>query len=188
MRHGLNLPSVSPSFPIDLTSCVGNEAGVNAVRQSNFLRTIAGSKLGCYFCNDVVAPTNSTLNRSLDQQCTVTRPGVSMMAAAIAVELLVSVMQHPDGPAAPAPAIHTSDFSQYLALENSFSLIPHQIRGFLATYSHILPATSAFKNCSGCSQSVVAVSYRMNFCFFYVCLMMLTTWNVYVAWRGFAMR
>ncbi|KAF8561690.1 hypothetical protein P879_10001 [Paragonimus westermani] len=165
MRHGLNLPSVSPSFPIDLTSGVESGAEANAVRQSNFLRTIAGSKLGCYFCNDVVAPTNSTLNRSLDQQCTVTRPGVSMMAAAIAVELLVSVMQHPSGPAAPAPAIHTSDFSQYLALENSFSLIPHQIRGFLATYSHILPATSAFKNCSGCSQSVVDAFKKDEFLF-----------------------
>jgi len=45
------------------------------------------NRVGCYFCNDVVTPTNSTNNRTLDQMCTVSRAGLAMIASAIGVEV-----------------------------------------------------------------------------------------------------
>ncbi|XP_076469182.1 ubiquitin-like modifier-activating enzyme ATG7 [Babylonia areolata] len=114
---------------------------------------IPGSQLGCYFCNDVVAPGNSMKDRTLDQQCTVTRPGVSLMAGALAVELLVSVLQHPLGPDAPSETSSKEDNLTKEA-ECSLGLVPHQIRGFLARFHQILPAGQAFDKCTACSPTV----------------------------------
>ena len=88
--------------------------------------SIPGHMLGCYFCNDVVAPGDSTKDRSLDQQCTVSRPGMSFIASSMAVELLVSVLQHPSGGHATAD---TSAGEQHLTsdLSSSLGLVPHQV-------------------------------------------------------------
>lgn len=90
---------------------------------------VPGDQLGCYFCTDVVAPGNSTKDRTLDQQCTVTRAGVAQIAAALAVELAVSVLQHPDTLAAPAAMGSTSKAS-----EGVLGIVPHTIRGSLRNF------------------------------------------------------
>lgn len=124
--------------------------------QSFGLRPIPGDNLGCYFCSDVVAPTDSTRDRTLDQQCTVSRPGLSMIAAALVVELLVSVLQHPERGLAPASSNKdTDDFDT----PSPLGLVPHQIRGFLSRFQNVLPALERFDKCTACSDTVIS-SYR----------------------------
>ncbi|VDP96177.1 unnamed protein product [Trichobilharzia regenti] len=159
MRHGVRSPPMSPCSGDmkDLNSHIAssntNDADIRNKCSVSETKAIPGSLLGCYFCNDVVGPMNSTRNRSLDQQCTVTRPGVSMVAAALAVELMVSVLQHPLMYNAPADTLSQSYDTD--TDRTSLGLIPHQIRGFLSHYTQVLPATLAFSKCSACSQPVL---------------------------------
>ncbi|KAK6459949.1 ubiquitin-like modifier-activating enzyme ATG7 [Scheffersomyces coipomensis] len=103
----------------------------------------AKDRLGCYYCNDVVAPTDSTTDRTLDQMCTVTRPGGALMASSLAVELLVSILQHPDHQLA------ANDSS------SKFGSIPHQIRGYLNNFQQNKFFVPNYKHCSACSDYVV---------------------------------
>lgn len=100
------------------------------------------SRLGCYFCNDIVAATNSQRDRSMDQQCTVTRPGLSFIASALAVEMMVALLHSPCGGLS-HPAMNTDDITTTGASAESetegITPIPHQIRGSLSNYSQILP-------------------------------------------------
>mmetsp|Transcript_12211 Transcript_12211/g.17902 ORF Transcript_12211/g.17902 Transcript_12211/m.17902 type:complete len:668 (+) Transcript_12211:144-2147(+) len=114
------------------------------------------NSLGCYFCNDVVAPENSMKNRTLDQQCTVTRPGLAPIAGSMAVELMVSLLQHPDLHHAPAPR-NSSSFSPTTTdtTASPLGVMPHQIRGSLVSYTIMNPTVPAFSCCTGCSPDVV---------------------------------
>ncbi|PRW33020.1 ubiquitin-like modifier-activating enzyme ATG7 isoform X1 [Chlorella sorokiniana] len=112
-------------------------------------------RLGCYFCNDVVAPVNSTVDRAMDQQCTVARPGLSAIAGALAAELMAAVLQHPLGAAAPAAG---SPASRALAAAHELPLgeAPHMVRGQLGGFSQMCLTGQAFRQCTACSPAVVA--------------------------------
>ncbi|CAR27221.1 ZYRO0C11726p [Zygosaccharomyces rouxii] len=107
------------------------------MRHGNY-RDSLGKRLGCYFCNDVVAPKDSLTDRTLDEMCTVTRPGVALIAASQAVELMVSIFQLKDN----------TD-------ESILGDVPHQIRGFLNHFSTLKLETPAYDHCSACSPQVV---------------------------------
>lgn len=115
-------------------------------------------RLGCYFCNDVVAPIDSLSDRTLDQMCTVTRPGGALLASGLAVELMVSVLQHPDKQN--AAANDTSKFGE----------VPHQIRGFLNSYNQSKFKAPSYKNCSACSMPVIKAYKEEGWSFIRKCL------------------
>ena len=121
-------------------------------------------KLGCYFCNDVMAPSDSSKDRTLDQQCTVSRPGLAPVASALAVELLVALLHHPAGGAADADP--ETPLSQRVdAKARPLGILPHSVRGFLTHFQTVLPTTRAFDKCSACSDAVVGAFRDRGFAF-----------------------
>ncbi|KAG0369639.1 Autophagy protein 7 [Gamsiella multidivaricata] len=112
--------------------------------------------LGCYFCNDVVAPTDSLSDRTLDQQCTVTRPGLSAIASAMAVEMMVSLLHHPDG---------QQELESQEKKGSTLGLLPHQIRGFLSRFKNLLISGQAYDRCTACSDAVLSSYEKEGFGF-----------------------
>ncbi|ORX62340.1 E1-like protein-activating [Hesseltinella vesiculosa] len=96
--------------------------------------------LGCYYCHDIVAPTDSLKDRTLDQQCTVTRPGLSAIAAALAVELMV-MDADAGSPGQPATCL--------------LGIVPHQIRGFLGQFNNMMIVGQSYEKCTACSKKVM---------------------------------
>lgn len=131
-------------------------ASPNAHQEQRGSGSTESTRLGCYFCNDIVAPTDSLTDRTLDQMCTVTRPGIAAIASAMTVELMASVLQHPQGSLAPA----------YSAAHPEVSILghlPHQLRGSLFNFSTLLIQGPAYDKCTGCSSTVVDQYSRLKF-------------------------
>jgi ubiquitin-like modifier-activating enzyme ATG7 len=93
---------------------------------------------GCYFCTDIVSPQNSTKDRTMDQQCTVTRPGLAPMAGALAVEMLVSFLNDGD-----------------LSKPSKDSETPCQLRGSFSSFKHQIITGTRFPECIGCSDKML---------------------------------
>ncbi|KAG8894439.1 Autophagy protein 7, partial [Tulasnella sp. 403] len=131
----------------------------HGVRES--LSAADAQRLGCYYCNDVVAPADedvqSLKDQTLDQMCTVTRPGLASIASSTAVELLVSLVQHSKGVHAPSPPMANSANTQHRSVGDEYNsvlgLVPHQMRGYLARFNTLHITGAAFGSCTGCSET-----------------------------------
>ncbi|KAK9844883.1 hypothetical protein WJX74_008120 [Apatococcus lobatus] len=115
-------------------------------------------RLGCYFCSDVVAPVDSTVDRPLDQMCTVARPGLAPIAGALAVEVMAAVVQHPAGIHAPALDTSGTRFGGSGGPEEECSVlgpVPHRVHGRLSGFTQHCLIGQAFSQCTACSACVV---------------------------------
>ena len=179
MRHGLRQPKptatetqegtvvIHPDEQTDpLKAAASDPVESNGQPRSRSLVSgHDGEEVGCYFCSDVVAPADSLKSATLDQQCTVTRPGVAPIASALAVELLVSLTQHRMHGRAPAPEPAASGSVNAIqsapptdpSLPNSHPLgtVPHQLRGYLSTWQTIQVKGRAYDCCSACSPPIL---------------------------------
>lgn len=94
------------------------------------------------------------------------------MASAQLVELMVSVLQHPEGAHAPAPKIHkdkqSTDEQQKGRIEydrdegHPLGIVPHSIRGFMANFQNLPISGQPYDCCSACSPKVVDEYKRLG--------------------------
>ena len=99
----------------------------------------------------------------MDQQCTVTRPGVAAIASALLVELLTSILQHPARQHAPAPVASAGSRTNYERdpPDHALGIVPHQIRGFLSTFQNMVIRGQSYPQCSACSKPIIS-AYRQD--------------------------
>ncbi|SCM22200.1 autophagy-related protein 7, putative [Plasmodium chabaudi chabaudi] len=131
-------------------------------------------KSACYFCNDMNSPTDSVSYRTLDEKCTVTRPGISSISSSIATELLISLTQHPLQFS--APHIESDQYicfdskgdnlkNKNVETSNSFvsclGATPHIITFNLSNLSMRKLYSDAFDKCVCCSEHVI-LKYQEN--------------------------
>ncbi|KAF3452098.1 hypothetical protein FNV43_RR08195 [Rhamnella rubrinervis] len=151
MRHGAGPLGSNHRLKDEAVNALSSDLGsINLVDRDGRRR------LGCYFCNDVVAPIDSTANRTLDQQCTVTRPGLAPIASALAVELLVGILHNPHGIFAEGEIANSSNRGSD---EQPLGVLPHQIRGSLSQFSQMTLVGHSSDSCTACSSTVVS-EYR----------------------------
>ena len=110
---------------------------------------INGERLGCYFCNDIVAPRDSISDRTLDQQCTVSRPALCSIASALGVEILASMLNHQLRNGAKA------NENPNECDRTELGIIPQQVRGDLSSFGMNVMFGQAFDKCVGCSSKII---------------------------------
>lgn len=112
-------------------------------------------RVGCYFCNDVVAPADSVTERTLDQQCTVSRPGLSSVAGALAGEMAAALVAGGGRAEAKSEEAVAREAVEDRNTGASLGAVPHMVRGCLFGFTQGSMRGPAFSQCVGCSDRVL---------------------------------
>jgi len=97
---------------------------------------LSSNNLGCYFCYDIINPSDTISNRNLDEQCTVSKNGLSPICAGIGIEIFIKLL-------------HTSYDTEHS------NEIPHIIRGSLKDFSIMKQHGFKNKECLCCSKTTL---------------------------------
>lgn len=90
-----------------------------------------------------------------------TRPGVAAIASALLVELLTSILQHPEKQHAPAPLSSAGVSGSRPTFErdppdHALGIVPHQVRGFLSSFQNLVIRGQSYPQCSACSNPILS--------------------------------
>jgi E1-like protein-activating enzyme Gsa7p/Apg7p len=114
-------------YPTMIAKSMNKKVITAAIGFDSFLVMRHGNdenNLGCYFCNDIISPIDTSSNRTLDQQCTISRPGISSICSGFASEMAISILQK----------------------DNSLGQnVPKSIRGNLTDYNFVCIDHARFK-------------------------------------------
>jgi ubiquitin-like modifier-activating enzyme ATG7 len=80
-------------LPIALAKIHNKEIINIALNYESLLIQYIKEDNGCYFCTDPVGPVDSMTYRTIDEKCTITRPGISFVASSLAVEFFVDIIR-----------------------------------------------------------------------------------------------
>ena len=134
-------------------------------------------RLGCYFCNDIIGVSNTLKDRTLDQQCTVTRPGLAYIASAWGVEMMVALL-HVDPGTRGQVAVGSGLLSKDSSIDGEMAAstlgeraIPHQMRGSLVSCTQVLPIVSTLLTVYECCVSL----FHLGYCILVYDVLCLTT-------------
>lgn len=151
MRHG-TVPSSSSASSSSSCAHLQDPHTVCAGDKSTYARALSSNQLACYFCSDIVGPMDSMTMRTLDQQCTVTRPAVASIASAIAVEVLAGIYQQSRRFSCAGYREQQGEGQEGISI---LGVLPQQIRG--SVYSHTMSHLHGDRNpfCTACSENIV---------------------------------